>query len=151
MTLESDGDIIRGLGFVTLYAAYLEEQVDALLELLRLIEPFLDKEKRWPISQRLKKAIRLVRSLDSDELDELQEDLETCKTLFQRRNEVVHGRIYSAYGRGENDQLRSGRSGVPNRNVTPEELYDLANELFGYQSAVQRPQLFTLPRILANN
>ena len=30
MALESDGDVVRGLGFVTLYAAYLEEEVDAL-------------------------------------------------------------------------------------------------------------------------
>ena len=148
MTLESDGDIVRGLGFVTLYAAYLEEEVDALLELLRPIAPFPDT-KRWMINQRLRKAIRLVQRLDSDDLDDLQEDLDICKTLFKRRNDVVHGRIYSGYGRGENAQLRSGRYGVPDRDVTPKELYDLANEFDGYRSAVQRARLFTLPGILA--
>lgn len=151
MTLVSDGDIVRGLGFVTLYAAYLEEQVDALLELLSSIEPFPDKEKHWPISQRLEKAIRLVRGINSAELNELQEDLESCKALFKRRNEVVHGRIYSGYGRSENAQLMSGRSDVPSREVTPEELYGLANEFDEYQSAVRRPQLFYLPGILAKN
>ncbi len=31
MPLQNDGDVVRGLGFVALYAAYLEEQVDNLL------------------------------------------------------------------------------------------------------------------------
>ena len=37
---KDDGDIIRGLGFVTLYSAYLEEHIDALLSLLGPVEKF---------------------------------------------------------------------------------------------------------------
>jgi hypothetical protein len=33
-----DGDIIRGLGFVTLYSAYLEEQIEDLLKMLDLLK-----------------------------------------------------------------------------------------------------------------
>lgn len=42
----NDGDIIRGLGHVTLQAAYVEEQVDDILTALNSIEPFDDKKKR---------------------------------------------------------------------------------------------------------
>lgn len=76
MALESDGDVVRGLGFVTLYAAYLEEEVDALLDLLSSVDSSPEKHKRWPISQRLKKAIRVLKTLESDELEDLRRDLE---------------------------------------------------------------------------
>jgi len=32
--LQNDNDIVRGLGFVALYAAYLEEQIDNVLLML---------------------------------------------------------------------------------------------------------------------
>ena len=38
MALEDDGDPIRGLGFVALNAAYLEEQIDNLLFMLQPVE-----------------------------------------------------------------------------------------------------------------
>ncbi len=40
MHIENDGDIVRGLGFVTLYAAYLEEQIDNLLFMLDPVEKY---------------------------------------------------------------------------------------------------------------
>lgn len=108
-----------------------------------------EKHKRWTISQRLKKAIRVVKTLESDELEDLRRDLETCRDLFEERNEVVHGRIYAGYGRGDNAQLRSSRDGVPDRDVTSEELYDLANTIFNFQSSIRRQRLFAVPRILS--
>ena len=151
MALESDGDVVRGLGFVTLYSAYLEEEIDNLLQLLESIDSSPTQHLRWPISRRLKKAKKLVTSLRAEELSELLADLDACGDLFERRNELVHGRIYSNYGRGdeENAQLHSGRPDIEDREITPQELYDLANVVFGYQGAIRRPQLFKLPRILS--
>ena len=37
MPLQRDNDVVRGLGFVALYAAYLEEQVDNLLFILQSV------------------------------------------------------------------------------------------------------------------
>ncbi len=48
MALQNDGDVVRGLGFVALYAASLEEQVDNLLLMLEPMEPFPESEQRWP-------------------------------------------------------------------------------------------------------
>ena len=42
MPRNNGDDIIKGLGFVALYAAYLEEQVDALLFMLQPVEPFAE-------------------------------------------------------------------------------------------------------------
>ena len=54
--LQNDGDIVRGLGFVALYSAYLEEQIDNLLFKLSEVEEFTDEEQRWPVSRKIKKA-----------------------------------------------------------------------------------------------
>jgi hypothetical protein len=44
--IQNDGDIVRGLGFVTLYAAYLEEQIDNLLIMLDPVEKYhADKQR----------------------------------------------------------------------------------------------------------
>jgi len=43
--LPDDKDIIRGLGFVTLYSAWVEEAVDDLLRQMAQLEPFDEKSK----------------------------------------------------------------------------------------------------------
>ena len=58
MALVDDGDPVRGVGLVTIYAAYLEEQIDQLLTLLEVLEPFPSQEQRWPITRKLAKAKR---------------------------------------------------------------------------------------------
>ena len=68
-------DVVRGLGFVALYAAYLEEQLDNLLLMLQPIEPFPESEQRWPTSRKIEKAKRLVRVLVFECRDALLADL----------------------------------------------------------------------------
>jgi hypothetical protein len=41
--LPDDNDINRGLGFVTVYSAWVEEEVDGLLHRMKAIEPFDEK------------------------------------------------------------------------------------------------------------
>lgn len=53
MHISDDGDIVRGLGFVTLYAAWVEEVVDNLLRILEPVEIFDAKKQRWNISSKL--------------------------------------------------------------------------------------------------
>jgi hypothetical protein len=133
--LKSDGDIIRGLGFVTLYSAYAEEQADNLLERLSQIEAFDDQKRGWPISKKLRHALKLIERLSSSELTNLKKVLQDGPELFDRRNQVVHGRIYS--GRHKRpDTLRSGRPKVPQREIKAEELYELANNFMRYQGAL---------------
>ena len=91
MPLQRDEDVVRGLGFVALYAAYLEEQVDNLLFMLQPIESFPESEQRWPTSRKIEKAKRLVLTLVFEYRDALLADLDASTQLLDWRNEVIHG------------------------------------------------------------
>ena len=54
--LRDDGDVIKGLGFVTLYSAWVEEDVDDILRLFSEVVPFDNRKQRLPISRKLKHA-----------------------------------------------------------------------------------------------
>lgn len=146
MPRNNGDDIIKGLGFVALYAAYLEEQIDALLFMLKPLEPFPKAEQRWPISKKINKASRLVGPLVFDAQAGLMADLCRVRDLFESRNEVIHGRIYANFDRP--DILKSGRANVPDRRVDAAELYALANDLFAARSALHKPMIFQLPQAL---
>jgi hypothetical protein len=146
MQLPRDNDKVRGLGFVALYAAYLEEQIDNLLFMLQPVEPFPENEQRWPTSQKIKKAKRLVAGLSFEYRDTLLGDLEKCKELLEWRNEVIHGRIYSNFDLPAT--LKSGRPNVPEREVEAAELYDLAENLSEAPAAVMRPMILQIPKAL---
>lgn len=146
MPLPRDNDVIRGLGFVALYAAYLEEQIDNLLFMLEPVEPFPEEEQRWPTSRKIDKAKRLIAKLSFGYRDALLGDLDACKELLKRRNEVIHGRIYANFDRP--DTLKSGRANVPDRVVEPAELYDLAENLGEARAAVLRPMILQIPKLL---
>jgi hypothetical protein len=97
-----------------------EEDGDDILRLLDPIKPFKKKQRRWPVSRKLDYAAKTVQHLNSDSLAELIEALETAAMLFKRRNEVVHGRIYSGFDK--TDYVQSGRPNMPTRQITSEEL-----------------------------
>lgn len=142
--LADDGDIVRGLGFVSMYSAWVEEDVDDLLRLMAPVEPFDERKQRWPISRKLENAAELVRRLNSQELNGLPEALDAAILLFEKRNELVHGRIYA--GHDNIDYVQSGRPNIPTRPITSAELYELANNFWEYRGNLIGPQLFRLPR-----
>ena len=146
MPLQRDEDIVHGLGFVALYSAYLEEQIDNLLFMLHPIEPFKENEQRWQISRKIKKAKRLVSRIEFEYRDALLADLDTSRQLFDRRNEVIHGRIYANFDRP--DTLKSGRINIPDRPIESCELYDLADSFSEARLALYRPMIFQIPRAI---
>ena len=144
--MPDDGDLVRGLGFVTMYSAWVEEDVDELLRALDPVEPFTEAIQRTPISRKLVHAARLVRHLNSPELDGLPEALENARDLFERRNTVVHGRIYA--GHNKVDYIQPGRPNVPARAIESAELYALANDFWEYRGHFIGPLIFRLPRAI---
>lgn len=144
--LNSDGDIVRGLGFVSLFAAYLEEQIENLRSMLCAIEAVTERESKWPISRKIDKIKTILQNFDFETRDELLASLAACEQLFDRRNEVIHGRIYATFDR--EDTLKSGRPFVPERQVNAQELYDLANNLQAIREEIIRPMLFKMPRAI---
>lgn len=143
--IEDDGDIVKGLGFVTLYASYLEEQIERLVEML---EPVKKYSKGWQISDKIVHARKAVRKLDSEEFEDLLADLSTCLDIFQDRNDVSHSCIYAGLNRP--DTLKSSRPEVPDRTIDSKELYQLANEMSDFRSAVYRPMILALPKAINN-
>src|SRR5665647_1380423 len=111
--LQDDRDIVRGLGFVTLYSAYLEEHIDALLSMLGPVEKFGEDKQRWPISRKIKHAKKVLSRIDNREFNNLIPDLDICLSLFEDRNELVHGRIYGNFPR--ENILKSNRANIADR------------------------------------
>jgi len=149
MPLLDDGDVARGLGFVTMYSAWVEDDVDELLRVLEPVEPFDDAVQRLPISRKLTHTARLVRPLHNAELAELPPALEAARDLFEKRNAVVHGRIYA--GQDRIDYIQSGRPDVARRPIDSAELYDLANEFWEYRGHLIGPLVVRLPRAVAQH
>lgn len=147
--MKRNNDIVKALGFVTLYAGYVEESVDIVMERLSLVEVISDKERRWPISSKIKWCKKVLRTLNNNELEELSNLLSTTKDLLEKRHEVIHGRIYSDNERS--DILKSGRLGTPEREVTADELYDLAEDLFKLQSILPNINSFATMRAIVDN
>ena len=145
--LPDDGDVVRGLGFVTMYSAWVEDDVDDLLLLLRPIKAFNEKIQRWPISKKLEHAAKIVEHLECGEFETLPDELRKGIGLFEKRNEVIHGRIYAGFDK--RTYVRSGRPNAPTRPITSAELYNLANKFHDYRARLIGPQYSLLPRAIA--
>jgi hypothetical protein len=151
MVLQDDGDLIRGLGFVTLYAAYLEEAVDQCVYVLLRAEHEPDQQIfRRSTSQKIEYVQKRVSNLRPlpDDLAQLPEALEFSNTLLEQRNLIIHGRIYDIPGQGE--VRKAGRHGIPDQPASSQELYALANQLFEMRSPLLYASVSALPRLLQN-
>ena len=146
MALEDDGDIVRGLGFVSMYAAWLEDDVDEILHLLNPIEPFDEKAQRQQTSSKIKIAARLIKKIETNEISGLSEEIKNLKALLERRNGLIHGRVFQGVDR--KDYVKSGRPDVPLRAVSSAEMYSLANDLWNARGRLIGPQAFRLPRAI---
>jgi uncharacterized phage infection (PIP) family protein YhgE len=145
--MKRDNDIVRALGFVTLYSAYVEESVDEVMERLSLVNKITDKERKFPTSQKIKWCIKTLESLDNKNLNDLISLLKEAKEALEERNEFIHGRFYASNDRSDN--LKSGRVGVPDREVTPDELYDLAEHFANLQAVIPSISSFETMRSIA--
>jgi hypothetical protein len=125
-----DGDLIRPLGLVTLYCAYAEGEIDELLSAMSGLEPFDDAKRQWTVGQKLTHAEQLIGRLHRKELAGLLETLVEARRLFERRNALIHGRLYAG------GRLVSNRAGVPDQRVTPQELNEFAELVFSCKERI---------------
>jgi len=149
MPIVDDGDIVRGLGFTTLYAAYMEEAIDECRVALMKRDPAPPKGiEKWPISRRVEYLQeRLSQFLPlPQELAGLPTCLDFVSDLLERRNEVIHGRIYGSL-QGAKDELRPGRPSGSSRPITSAELYVLANEMFATLDTLNHASMSAIPRL----
>lgn len=149
MPMTNDGDIVKGLGYTTLYAAYMEEAVDECRIVLMKRDPAPPKGiEKWPISRRVEYVQERLTQFAPlpQELAGLPSYLDHIRDLLERRNEVIHGRIYGSL-QGEKDELRPGRPTGSARPITSAELYDLATEMFATLGELNYASTFAIPRL----
>lgn len=151
--LKDDGDIVRGVGYVAIYSAYLEEQIDNVLEYINLIEMC---DLKQTVSRKIKHVKKVLETIlenniieddyDVKSINNLYENLDLCTQLFEKRNEIMHGYIENNM-RGEYELL-SGRHKGKRRIVESEEMYALANELSDLKGMVYGATIFTLKKMV---
>jgi hypothetical protein len=147
MALKDDGDLIRGLGYVALYAAYLEEALEEVFSAVNSVNGVHDpKMDRWQISRKLD---HISQSMDgwagmADELTRFRAYIDPLRELLERRNLVIHARIYADPKTG--DVLKPARAGYPEVPAASADLYDLANELFKARNPCLNASMFAIPR-----
>ena len=118
-----EGDLIRPLGLLTLYAGYAEGEIDELLSALPSETPFDGSKRQWPVGQKLSYALKLVRKLKSDQLVGLTSALKEAQTLFSKRNSLVHSQIFAG------GRVVSNRPNSSIQKVAVDDLVQLAEQI----------------------
>lgn len=147
MPLINDGDLIRGLGYVALYSAYLEEAVDEVVLKIIDYEKTVDASiMKLPVSRKLRYIERTMTEWPdlSRKLEHFKKRIPLLIDLFDERNIIIHGRIYADPKTG--DTLKPARSGYPSRPAVAEELYELANCLFAERETCNHISTFAIAR-----
>ena len=144
MTGSYEGDIIRPLGLVTLYAAYAEREIDALIRSLSaLAEPDGPKQGST-VGQKLILARQLVDGLPDETLAGLKLVLEESIKLFDRRNALVHNAIFSS------TSVVESRVTGQEQAVSAEALTTLAEEIFAAKERICAFRQRSLEPLLAD-
>lgn len=149
MPLGDDGNVIKALGYVALYCAYLEEDVDHLLQALgHCAVPMSPKVLRSPTSRKIKFCREAIQPhvASNQEMADLDGALQYAAERLEERNDVIHGRIYGSLKKNEPDMRRSGRPGVPDKPATSEELYALANNVHSVLDTLMHGYTFSVFR-----
>ncbi|CZG10910.1 hypothetical protein SC738_01510 [Legionella pneumophila serogroup 1] len=157
MTIFDDGDIIRGVGFVAVYSAYLEDQISDLVKLASPHLPTL-RENIHQLSlgdqaKHLRKALsKLFNKSSLDYISKAQEQHQVEKTLkivekiTAERNEAIHSVLISnnmGTVMQKNSRLNT------EHEINSAYFYELANYIFELQSQVFGLQ-FPITRLIAN-
>jgi len=133
MPIADDGDIIRGIGFVTVYSAYLEENLTKLIELSARF-----KKQKFPLN--LKDRAISLRKLLIKQFDETpdyngkQQDktqitriLTDIVIMAEERNKIIHSVHISDQTGGV---IQKNCRDNTETQIKSSEAYNLANDIF---------------------
>lgn len=152
MTIYDDDDIIRGVGFVAVYSAYLEDEVVKLIELTTHIMPLRKNIHQLSLADQAKHLRKILKKLfeqTNDWIDKKEEQTQTAHILkivekiTLKRNQIIHSQLISNQA-GIITQ-KSRRLKTENQ-IKSADVYELANYIFDLTSEVRRVQ-FTISRL----
>jgi hypothetical protein len=124
--ISSDNDVIRAVGYVTIFSSYLEGEVDALLKQLVRIAGDTEYKIPWGVTAKLED----IRKLLPDFVEDHQEHIEFVNRCIEKivmRNKITHGKLIGGMGR-KPDRLISSRDGSE-IDIDPTEVYSLAGQI----------------------
>jgi hypothetical protein len=147
--LTDNGDIVKALGYLALYAAYTEEAIDECISTLIKHDPKPPKNlQKYPCSQKIEYINQRIKLKPlTQELQHFPQLLEYLIDLFEERNQIIHGRIYGSL-QGKADILRPGRPSGSEREITSSELIDLANQFFDTLNPLNQAAFHSFNRYL---
>ena len=119
-----DGDLVRPLGFVTLYAAYAEQEICELVRLLCDMDDLPEKWFRKSVGWKLKTVVGKLDRVQAGAIPDLIVAVSDARHLFNQRNDLIHGLLFSG------GRLVSLDPDVPDQRVTPDQVAALADALF---------------------
>ncbi len=122
-----EGDLIRPLGLMVLYAAYAEGELDDLIESMSTTEPYNDDRRAWNVGKKIKLAQRLARAFTENDLSEIAKTVKAGTALFEKRNVLVHGRLF------QGGRLVSNRRGTPTQFISAAEITQLADDIWAWK------------------
>lgn len=119
-----EGDLVRPLGFVTLYAAYAEQELGELIQLLCDKSELPEEWHRQPVGWKLGRISDELARVRPEVIRDLLIAVYDARVLFAQRNELIHGSIFSP------ERLVSQKPDAPDRRVSPDSISALADALF---------------------
>lgn len=137
-----DNDIVKSVGYLTLYGAYLEEQIELLINSIDFLSPY---KGGFQISSKIDHAKKFFERQTKGDFSSIISDLNMCKEIFADRNVIVHGRVYARLGCP--DVLTSSRPNVIDREISSVEVYKLVNEMESFKNSLQSYTVFRLPEV----
>ncbi|WP_049721912.1 hypothetical protein [Gilvimarinus polysaccharolyticus] len=138
-----DGDdVVKSVGYLTLYGAYLEEQIELLLYSIESLSPY---KGGFQISSKIDHARKFFERQTKNDFRSIISDLKLCKEIFEDRNVIVHGRVYAKSGCL--DILKSSRPKVEEREISSAEINILVNEMERFKNSIQSYTCFRLPEV----
>ena len=151
MRFKDDGDIIRALGYVCLYSAYLEEGIQTILKIL-IDTGFIEDRRGRRLEAPSSKQVEMIKAAAMEKLQPLGTELvhlpdllDAVLEMFDDRNTFIHGRVYATE---QGDVRKSGRDGAVDEPANSSELYDLVNRIEAAMSAINAAHMFQLPRLI---
>jgi hypothetical protein len=145
MPVKNDGDLIHGVGYVAVYAAYVEEAIEEVIKVILASDSTADDNI---LKQQVSKQIKFIKdwlkekNLLGGQFQGFDQYLDYVKNLMEKRNEIIHGRIYAVPG--SVDILKPARPGMLERKADSAELYDLANDLYSLLAPLNMVSMFRL-------
>lgn len=140
--MDRDDDLIRGVGYMVIQASHLEREIEEICRWFGMgfSRPKHHETKR--VSDKIKWCKSKIKELGDERLGTLDKYLDKAMNLLDKRNKLVHGKIYFASAAPE--KLIPSKKGDKERLILPKDAYDLAEAMYELHIRILSENAFKL-------